>query len=125
MGRYEESEEYCMTQLVIHCPECDQLLTRSDWNGSYVWLCLNWQCRLYREHLLIEKGTVRLEHTSKAKLRSQLPGYRAWLERRKPKRRERYKEIRKLGIDTKGALRFRDMTALTLAEIEERIKYGN
>ena len=100
------------------CEHCGQPLTEIDLNGHLVAMCLNWECPLYRQHKVIRAKVV-VKELKKRKSRKLSPCYRRWLKQRRPKRRERYNAIRKLGIDTKEALRLRDMTSMTIKEIEE------
>ena len=103
----------------IMCPECRKPLSRSEFNGHYVWMCNNWQCPLWHKHQIIEAGNTSRNTTRRW---SQSPNYPKWLERRKIKRKERYKEIRKFCKDPIQALRLRDMTSMSIDDIRELVK---
>jgi len=98
--------------------KCGQPLSEFNLNGHRVSMCLNWECPLHREHK-VSRAKVIVKELKKRKSRKRSPYYRRWLKQRRSKRRERYNAIRKLGIDSKEALRLRDMTGITLKEIEQ------
>ena len=99
----------------MNCKECGQPLAEINFNGHIVSICYNWSCSLYRERQGIRAKVVAQEPRKTI----HKPSYPAFLERRKPKRRERYHAIRSLDIDSRQALRFRDMTGMTIADIRE------
>jgi len=104
---------------IVLCPHCHQPLMRMLFNKHYIWLCDNWRCNAYRAHYLIEAATINSSSNKQGKKKSEEPAYPSHLERRKPKRRERYRAIRNLGVDSRTALRYRDMPLVTLDDIRE------
>ena len=104
----------------MNCKECGKPLAEINFNGHIVSICYNWSCPLYRERQGIRAKVVAEVVAQEPKIsKRHKPSYPAFLERRKPKRRERYHAIRSLGLDSRQSLWFRDRTSMPIEDIKE------
>ena len=101
-----------MKQLNELC-ECGEPLYESEGNSKYnVIQCLNWKCRLHHQ----PQG-----YRSKGS-RKDWPSWKPYLVRRRPERYGRYWELRKKGLTSLQAQRYRDVTSMTVDQIVEMFK---
>lgn len=88
------------------CSQCGQSLTETNFNKHFVYLCLNWECPLYRHiqetrvKVIDPEVSLRRECNRRRKL---LPGYQTNLVRG----RLNYRLLRKAGIRSKVAARYK------------------
>ena len=99
------------------CKECKQPLTKSTFHDGDVYVCLNWECPLFRERQVIVAkkretsyvhihGRYKSEHTYKMKL---------------AKRSKNYHRLREFGFDVSFSKRFRnDKQTARISELVER-----
>ncbi len=108
----------------MNCSQCKGPLTETNFNKHFVYLCLNWQCSLYRR-----VQETRTKIISEVKSRKDYPSYgkkypcrsTKGLEHRKVVRYQRYHAIRSLGVGSIRAQQFRDRWSMTIEEVKEVI----
>ena len=83
------------------CSECRKPLTEFNINGHSVLVCMNWECRLYRERQWNKIS----------------PSRQAWLKKRRAKRMARYQLARSHGFGSRIAVKLRDQTTVDIERL--------